>query len=192
MNRFLKLLKVLDEIDRRTGGALSRAVFRLTRKAKPAEPLTELEMPMPDPIASAPPADPGVTYIILLRDDLGSGKEDTPAFGRFIIGDFECGVLEDSGRLVPAGEYEVVEDWHHPLDLKRRYRVPELQGVPGRSQIQIHIANYPDQLDGCMAPGIINRGLNKGIGGVERSAKTLEALMKHIKYPCRIRIHDPL
>lgn len=136
------------------------------------------------------PAAPAPTfnYVDVYRTDRGSGVVDTPAFGRIVAGDYECETLEDSGRLVAAGEYDLVEDWHHPKDLKKRYRVPELRGVPGRSDCQIHIANRADQLDGCIAPGIINAERTL----VESSGLMFEGLMKHIKYPCRIRIHDPL
>lgn len=129
-----------------------------------------------------------MNFIDLYRSDLGTGRVDTPAFGRIVAGDFECETLEDSGRLVPAGEYDLVEDWHHPADMDHRYRVPELRGIPGRSDCQIHIANWATQLDGCIAPGIINSERT----GVESSGDTFRELKRRILYPCRIRVHDPL
>ena len=34
-----------------------------------------------------------------------------------------------------------------------KYITPEVQNVPGRTGIRWHVANFPRQLEGCMAPG---------------------------------------
>ena len=59
---------------------------------------------------------------------------------------------ERNVSCIPADEYQIVLE-HSPrfaMDLW------ELKGVPGRSEIKIHPANYPFQLHGCIAIGIYN------------------------------------
>lgn len=50
---------------------------------------------------------------------------------------------------IPAGTYIAKPDYSP----KRGHEVYELQGVPQRSEIQIHIANFAYQLHGCIALG---------------------------------------
>jgi hypothetical protein len=51
---------------------------------------------------------------------------------------------------VPKGEYEIV------LEYSPRFRMMlwELKGVPDRSEIKIHAANYWSQLNGCIGVGL--------------------------------------
>lgn len=77
-------------------------------------------------------------------------------------GDLFCHSLELScrkenahGKLaIPSGHYEVMlgERPESPLELKFGYPLPLITGVPGREGIRIHVANWPDQLEGCVAP----------------------------------------
>ncbi len=50
---------------------------------------------------------------------------------------------------IPAGTYDVKLTMSPHL----KYLTPEVQNVPGRTHIRWHVANYPRQLLGCMAPG---------------------------------------
>jgi hypothetical protein len=75
----------------------------------------------------------------------------------YIDGQWECYGLEPS-RLtpvypghpcIPAGEYKVVLTPSPHLG----YLTPELVDVPERSDIRIHIGNFPKDLLGCLAVG---------------------------------------
>jgi hypothetical protein len=50
---------------------------------------------------------------------------------------------------IPAGTYSVVA-YSSP---RRGYTVPLLENVPGRSEIEMHIGNYPKDTDGCILIG---------------------------------------
>jgi hypothetical protein len=50
---------------------------------------------------------------------------------------------------IPAGTYSVA-----PYDSpKRGYRVPLVENVPSRTEIEIHIGNFPHDTDGCILIG---------------------------------------
>ena len=51
---------------------------------------------------------------------------------------------------VPPADYPIFKDIRH-RGRDSEIEVWELREVPGRSQIQFHIANYPSQLLGCLA-----------------------------------------
>lgn len=92
----------------------------------------------------------------LTRTALGYGGK--PTLGVLVSRDgrFTCHTLERSvdgdHPCIPSGSYAVVKDIHHP-NSPHWYACPELRGVPGRSEIQIHIANRADELLGCIAVG---------------------------------------
>lgn len=74
---------------------------------------------------------------------------------------------------IPEGTYAV-----------RRYDSPshgpgiwQLQGVPGRSNIQLHIANWPHELLGCIAPGLRPCTGADGEPGVESSRIAFQKFM---------------
>ena len=69
---------------------------------------------------------------------------------------------------IPCGTYEI-DFYDSPHN---KCIVPLLKGVPGRSEIEIHIANYVRQLKGCIAVG-----LNYGTDCVEHSADAFKRLM---------------
>lgn len=50
---------------------------------------------------------------------------------------------------IPEGDYEL--EWDTTGRIKN---VPRLRDVPNRTQINIHPANYPHELHGCIAPGL--------------------------------------
>lgn len=79
-------------------------------------------------------------------------------------GEVFCHCLELSSRkpntngklAIPSGHYEVTlgERPESPLEQRFGYPLPLINNVPGRDGIRIHVANYPDQLEGCIAPCI--------------------------------------
>ena len=50
---------------------------------------------------------------------------------------------------IPAGLYQVKLGVYH----KHNYPAYELLNVPQRAGIKIHVANYAQELEGCIAPG---------------------------------------
>ena len=69
----------------------------------------------------------------------------------FIGGTHACYTLENLLDAIPAGTYAVTL-----YDSPKFGRVmPLLNGVPGRSYIEIHPANFPQQLLGCIAVGLL-------------------------------------
>ena len=91
-----------------------------------------------------------------------------------------CVTLERLDTLVTPGTYTAKRDWHHPTDLDHRYRVWEYQNVPGRSDLQIHIANKASQLKGCCAPGE-SYGTLDGEPAVLRSGDAFKRFMDFTK-----------
>lgn len=62
--------------------------------------------------------------------------------------------LENRAKLIPAGTYKAKRDMHYGKPGKEDdYEVWELQDVPGRSQIQIHIGNSYKDTEGCILIG---------------------------------------
>lgn len=51
---------------------------------------------------------------------------------------------------IPAGLYGLTLGVYH----KHNYPAYELLNVPERANIKIHVANYAEQLEGCIAPGL--------------------------------------
>lgn len=69
---------------------------------------------------------------------------------------------------IPEGNYQV-----NPYSSGRYPNVWELQGVPGRSKILIHVGNYARDVQGCIAVG---SGLAPGGWWVVRSRAAMERL----------------
>lgn len=77
---------------------------------------------------------------------------------------FRCASLElpwsmNANRIscVPAGLYVIELEYSD----KFKSELWELKGVPGRSEVKIHGANYPSELLGCIAPGLFHSDINK-------------------------------
>jgi hypothetical protein len=74
---------------------------------------------------------------------------------RGVIGDvsvdgaWECYGLENAARLIPEGRYRVVIDWSNRF----QRTMPHILNVPDREGIRIHVANWPEELEGCIAVG---------------------------------------
>lgn len=72
-------------------------------------------------------------------------------FGELKIGEkFQCYILERLDTLIPVGVYQI-ELTFSP----RFHHLMPLLNVPNREGIRIHPANYPNQLEGCLAPGTV-------------------------------------
>lgn len=130
--------------------------------------------------------------MILQREVLGSAGKPTLGTLTSRDGRFECKTLERSHDgdhpCIPQGVYKVGIDWHHP-GTAGTYRCPELLSVPGRSQIQIHIANRCGELQGCIAPGE-----HHGVDCVENSGAAFRRLMAYLDgaaLPFTIEVRDP-
>lgn len=82
-------------------------------------------------------------------------------FGRITADGWEgCDSLENLSKSIPEGTYDAVVD----LSPRLGYLCPHLR-VPlrdietgGDAGIRIHIANRPDQLEGCIATGTTRNG----------------------------------
>lgn len=65
-----------------------------------------------------------------------------------------CFTIENRALLIPAGQYglEIYDSPHagHP--------VPRLQNVPGKSEIEIHCGNVPQDSKGCIIVGLDHIG----------------------------------
>lgn len=61
---------------------------------------------------------------------------------------FKCVTLEKKSKAIGAGTYSVEFTYSPTFN-----RIMPLINVPGREGIRIHWANYPFQLEGCIAVG---------------------------------------
>ena len=95
---------------------------------------------------------------------------------------FQCKTLElpwmDNQKnisCVPPGSYPVVFEWSPRF----QQNLWELKDVPGRSEVKIHVANFVDQLQGCIAIGDKHVHIDGDeIMDVSNSRKTLKRLHK--------------
>jgi len=83
--------------------------------------------------------------------------------------------VENFARRIPEGKYIAKRDWHYGDNPQKKYEVWELQNVVGRTQIQIHIANFWNQLEGCIAVG---DGFMLDGMGVQNSTIAFNELMR--------------
>jgi len=104
---------------------------------------------------------------------------------------FKCKTLElpwdnniPDKSCIPSGWYDVTWAW----SAKHNCNLYHVQGVPNRSNVEIHSANVIQQLLGCLAPGssVVTFGIGNDMGnglilprdqqGVAQSKFTLSAL----------------
>lgn len=80
-----------------------------------------------------------------LNPVLGNG-----IFGNMVIDThpFKCLTLERAGVEIPMGTYPLTWSWSEHFQQAMPYIL-----VPNRYGIEIHWANWPKQLDGCIAVG---------------------------------------
>jgi hypothetical protein len=93
-----------------------------------------------------------------------------------VDGLFECYTVENALLAIPADTY-AIELYNSPM---HGPDTPQLKDVPGRSNIQIHAANFPHQLLGCIAPGT-----SHGPDYVENSKLACAALLPKIRSAIR-------
>lgn len=90
---------------------------------------------------------------------------DLSTIGNFIIdGDIFCKSLELSCRkantegkmAIAPGRYELKINTDITTDKEKKFgfTIIQLLDVPGRTNIEIHPANWPAELQGCIAPGM--------------------------------------
>jgi len=72
---------------------------------------------------------------------------------------------------IPSGTYNIRLEYSPHFEMI----VPHLVGVPGRTYIEIHPGNYPNQIQGC-----IEVGLTHDIDYVGQSRVAFQALMRKI------------
>ena len=73
--------------------------------------------------------------ITITRDSSATGKS---RLGSLTTGSFNCKTLENEGKKIPTGQYSASKRMYN----KGGYMAIEIQNVPGRSHILIHIGNY--------------------------------------------------
>ena len=106
-----------------------------------------------------------------------------------IDGVFLCYTLErvadgkniENQSAINEGTYEVVKRWSSHM----KCDVLGLCGVPGRSDIEIHIANFPSQLLGCIAVG-----MQATRDSLIRSTVAFNDLMAKFQEPATITIES--
>ena len=110
----------------------------------------------------------------------------------FVDGQEECFTLEparvnpvNAGHpCVPAGEYRVILTPSPRL----KYVTPELLDVPGRSDIRIHVGNYPKDTLGCILVGETNA--TDMIGNSHSAFESLMALLRTATDLLTLEIND--
>lgn len=63
---------------------------------------------------------------------------------------FAAYTVENMERMIPYGRYEVTIDYSNRFGRD----MPHILDVPGRDGIRIHVANFPDELSGCIGIGL--------------------------------------
>lgn len=96
---------------------------------------------------------------------------DYGVFGHLETEGFDCVTLERHDTLIPVGTYKVTM-----YDSPHNKRVVPLVHVPGRDYIEIHIANWETQLQGCIAVGECREGK-----GVSHSKDAFLSLMSALE-----------
>ena len=91
---------------------------------------------------------------------------------------------------VPPGVYPLVLEYSN----KFNQELYELKNVPNRSECKIHMANYWNQLNGCIAPGLKLKDLNRdGYSDVTNSRIALSEFHRALRgvRKTTIEILDP-
>ena len=88
-----------------------------------------------------------------------------------------CYTIENLEHAIPAGSYKVVIDFSPRLQIMTPHIIVPSRDIPARGDagIRIHPANFPYQLEGCIAVG--DKLENDA---VDDSKKTFQELMYYI------------
>ena len=132
----------------------------------------------------------GVVFYTLQRtqqDNYGTFGEFYDPTGKLLCYTVERPWINNQPKVscIPAGIYDV-ETYQSPT----KGQVWQLQDVPDRSNIEIHEANFPSQLEGCIAVGD-SIGIIEGQKGVTNSDKTYAMLQQELPDSFIMGIHDP-
>lgn len=88
--------------------------------------------------------------------------------------------LENTELMIPIGEYEA-DVYLSPK--AHGFPVLLLKNVPDRSYIEMHPANWPHQLEGCIAPGKL-----KDVASVHQSKWAFDSIMHRLSFPLTVKI----
>jgi len=104
-------------------------------------------------------------------------KRENVALGDLLIDGVRfCNTLDP--LVVPEGTYKV-RKYKSP---HFGYFVPQLQDVPGHTEIEIHIGNFPRDTTGCFLVGFsASAGYEKPRAAIYSSRNTFEALMEKLE-----------
>lgn len=100
---------------------------------------------------------------------LRSSDDKVETLGKLSVGDFSCVTLErpwldnaNNVSCIPKGNYVCKYTLSNRLSQVsgHAYYTYEIIGVPNRSGVRIHSANYVNQLEGCIALGAELKDLN--------------------------------
>lgn len=105
---------------------------------------------------------------------------------------FKCFTIEKPDKdnkqnvsCIPEGKYKATRiDWSTKSKGMDTFL---LEDVPGRSAVQIHVANVQSELQGCIAPGK-KKGVLFNEAAVLNSKNALEALMEKLAGVDSIRV----
>jgi hypothetical protein len=117
-------------------------------------------------------------------------------FGRIVAGKFECRTVERpwcgnavGESCIPEGRYTMRKRASPVVERTSGYEQGwEVCDVPERTYIMIHVANWPDDVEGCIGPGREYRVM-RGRNGVNFSQDTLDKLMEHLSADSEHTIH---
>lgn len=71
----------------------------------------------------------------------------------YVDGNFICFSVENTEKLYPAGNYTMrLGMTGRTMPDRFEGQAYEVMNVPGRTLIKWHVANAPDELEGCTAP----------------------------------------
>ena len=91
-----------------------------------------------------------------------TAKNDFAIYGVLMVTEcdnveFVCLTIENRAKSFPSGKYPL------RLEYSPRFKTDlwELFGIEGRGEIKIHVANFWNQLDGCIGVGRISQDLNQ-------------------------------
>jgi len=101
---------------------------------------------------------------------------DHGVFGHLVIDNsdvkFDCVTLENHNKLIPEGSYKC--SLYQSPRLNRE--VILLHDVPNRTMIEIHPANWENQLEGCIAVGRERDGM-----AIDASQDTMNDLLNIVR-----------
>jgi hypothetical protein len=116
----------------------------------------------------------GVLEIMIVRtsENAASTTGELYVGGRFVAHTLELPWKENRSYIssIPVGTYSS----HLRYDKADGWRI-QIDGVPGRSGVQLHVGNYPSQIEGCVLVGLEVFNADDRLG---RSAEAYAALRR--------------